>query len=99
MALQGAEIDIDVLGIVGAAIDHAGDQALLTRLIGWALAGALTRFRLKFLNLRHFLDPCRPGKCPFGPGKARLLAEGGGQCNSSPKWSRQADSTSEQGFW
>ena len=52
--LQGAEVDRDGLGGVLAAIDDGGDQALLARLIGRALAASLAGFDLKFLNLRHF---------------------------------------------
>ena len=68
MALQGAGIDIDVLGLALAAIDDAGDLALEARLIGRTLAAAFARFRLKFLNLRHFPDPSTP-ESPDGPRK------------------------------
>jgi len=61
MALQGAAIDTDVLGRGRAAINDGGDQALEARLVGRTLAGTLTRFHLKFLNLRHFPDPSVPG--------------------------------------
>ena len=76
MALQGAAIDADDLRIVVAAIDHAGDQAILARLEGRALALAGARFSLKFLNLRHFIVLTVPRPQEGAPKEARLIAEG-----------------------
>ena len=67
MALQGAGVDATFSGSSLAAIDHGGDQALLARLEGRALAGAVARFHLKFLNLRHFPDPSGPAKPARAP--------------------------------
>jgi hypothetical protein len=76
LALQGAAVHGHILGLAAAAINDAGDQPLLAGLEGRALARAVTRFHLKFLNLRHFPDPSVPGKRPLAPGKSRLVTEG-----------------------
>jgi len=54
MAFQGARFDAHGLGLVLAAIDDTGDQTLGAGLEGRGPCPAVTRFRLKFLNLRHF---------------------------------------------